>query len=264
MPKSGEPWEPESLLQSPWLAPFEPLLATWCGRAVWPSSADYTALFEAQRCLRSPDEPTLQFVPTAPKSSRRSRRAAVDVEATYDGRIALRREVPCLSQSYHDLFNAVAWAAFPRTKRALHARQYRALLERLPAGVQRLPASRNREQDSLTLFDEGGSVLIASAAPATPIAQGAGCFELDPCWRVIVFGHAVMEHAARGCSKVRSAALVLPAPPSCLEGVALLDWIDRALLERVVDLAAFQTPPPLAIEIADARPLRAYWTHHQA
>src|SRR5690606_26753214 len=97
--------------------------------------------------------PALRFAPQS-KKPRRAKRGPVELDQLYDGSIALRGEVPCLAQSYHDLFNAVIFAAFPLAKYALHARQFRALRERVTPGVTRLPEARTREQDALTVFDE--------------------------------------------------------------------------------------------------------------
>ena len=142
-------------------------------------------------------------------------------------------QVPCLESSYHDLFNALVWAAFPRSKRALHLRQFRALQRWLPAGASRLPNRRTREQDALTLFDEGGAVLIATGARESLSS------------RVVPFGHAVMEHVCFQREAVRSAAvwLDLPSEPRAEGGErGLLEAIDRELSRRMLDPAEFSTP----------------------
>jgi hypothetical protein len=99
------------------------------------------------------------------------------------------------SESRHDLFNALAWLAFPLTKariNALHA-------VHIPAEAGR----RGRFRDLLTIFDEGG-VLVSSSDPATAeLVRGFRWKELF--WekrarlastaRFMVLGHAVLEQA---------------------------------------------------------------------
>jgi hypothetical protein len=96
--------------------------------------------------------------------------------------------------SLHDLFNALAWLAFPRTKariNALHA-----------AEIPREGGKRGRLRDLLTIFDEGGAVV--SAPPALrDLLKESRWKELF--WErradvlrsmtVHVLGHAVLEQS---------------------------------------------------------------------
>jgi len=86
----------------------------------WPTLEMYSAFVEQQRAARAAELPALRFSPPSPRPRRARGRAPLDPRQLYDGRIALEREVPCLSASYHDLLNVLAWAAFPRAKHALH------------------------------------------------------------------------------------------------------------------------------------------------
>jgi hypothetical protein len=185
----------------------------------------------------------------APPSTR-SRSQPIDIGQLYDGRIALHGEVPCLGTSYHDLLNVLVWAAFPRAKRALHARQYRALQSWLPPAAARLPNRRTREQDALALFDEGGSVLVVpsglGAALRTALATEAAAGEklaLEPLGaRVLLFGHAVMEHVCFESAALSSAALVVCLDPPLPEGLALLARVDHALAARLSDPQQLMMP----------------------
>jgi hypothetical protein len=97
----------------------------------------------------------------------------------------------------HDLFNAFAWLAFPRTKarlNALHA-------ELIPQERGR----RGRFRDLLTLLDEGGAIVECDDADLVEMARGFRWAELfwDNRSRVVrsmkvhVLGHAVLEQALR-------------------------------------------------------------------
>jgi hypothetical protein len=199
--------------------------------------------------------------------STRSRSQPIDIRQLYDGRIALHGEVPCLGTSYHDLLNVLVWGAFPRAKRALHARQYRALEAWLPAHAERLPNRRTREQDALALFDEGGSLLVVppalAAALRAALASDRAANEtlaLDSAARIVLFGHAVMEHVCFESAALSSAALIVCLDPPLPEGRALFDRVDRALAARLSDPRELTSPAfdaVLTIEPPDQTRLRA-------
>lgn len=246
MPKSGQLWDPRCLERSALLGELRALAEPLLRGADWPSLEACGAFVEAERRQRAPELAPVRFAP----SRARRRSQPIDIAELYDGRIALHGEVPCLGTSYHDLLNVLVWAAFPRTKRALHARQYRALEAWLPPAAARLPNRRTREQDALALFDEGGSVLV--------VPRG-GALELQSA-RILLFGHAVMEHLCFETSGLSSAALVVEVEPPLPEGRELLDRVDRALAARLADARELSAPDfdaVLAIEPPDRAWVRA-------
>ncbi len=95
--------------------------------------------------------------------------------APYHQRILNEGLIPTREGSAHDFFNALIFAAFPRSKRVLHARA-QAFLEQRTDHSKRGPI-----EDVLAQVDEGG-VLVDAAAPST----------------FLVFGHAILEHHALG------------------------------------------------------------------
>jgi hypothetical protein len=242
VPKSGQPWDPRFAEKSPLFAPFSGLTAAFAAHAEWPTPADFTSLVEAERVRRASTLSPLEFVVSAPRP-RRQKRVSVSIDGLYDGSIARRRQVPCVKDSYHDLWNAIAFAAFPRSKRALHARQYRALERWATEGAARLPSRRTREQDALTVFDEGGSVLVADAAffarwreasDWTPLSESGDC-------HVVLFGHALMELLGYGRPGIRSCALFLDRDETFAH-TALVEWIDVRVAARIEDELRFASP----------------------
>jgi Protein of unknown function (DUF3025) len=95
----------------------------------------------------------------------------------------------------HDLFNALCWLAFPRTKARINA---------LHAGeIPREGGRRGRLRDLLTIFDEGGA-LVACADPGLnalirefrwPALYWERRAQLRVAMRFIVIGHATLEQA---------------------------------------------------------------------
>jgi len=245
MPKSGQRYERDFLARSPLLSELCAFARPLIDRPGWPTLGDYTEFVDAERRCRAPELEPVCFAPAAAPKRRGRARAALELAQLYDGRIALERQVPCLDASYHDLFNALVWAAFPRSKRALHARQFRALQRRWQPGQTRLPNRRTPEQDALTIFDEGGGVVLG-VEPEAPRAgaSSARCAEPARAPRAVLFGHAVMEHVCFAAAPVRAAALAVTpnstVPDSAVTeagGRELFEAIDRALAQRLADEA---------------------------
>lgn len=244
MPKSGQEWDNSFLLGHPLFHVFEPL-AAHLRVAQFPTVEQLTDLAEAQRALRAPEQSKLRFTP-ADKKPRRKKRTELVLEQLYDGSISLKGEVPCLVQSYHDLFNALAFAAFIRSKRTLHHRQFVAL--RSWAGDRaQLPGKRTREQDALTIFDEGGVIVLMdksfSAAwrcstGATPIPAFAPESGVVP----LLFGHALLEHILYGHVQIRASAIVIDLPHALSPEIDLLEVSDLYLSQRLADPLEFSEP----------------------
>jgi hypothetical protein len=109
----------------------------------------------------------------------------------------------------HDLFNALCWLAFPRTKariNAMHAAQ-----------IPREGGKRGRLRDLLTIFDEGGALVACADEELNALirefrwkelfweqrsrVQAAMCF--------VVLGHAVLEQALEPWPGITCKALIV-------------------------------------------------------
>jgi len=113
----------------------------------------------------------------------------------YEVKVFESGEIPTRADNWHDLFNALVWLAFPRTKarlNALHA-----------AEIPREGGRRGPRRDMLTLFDEGGALVVTSQADLIGLIRERrwrALFwdqreRLRAQLRIVVFGHAVMEKA---------------------------------------------------------------------
>jgi Protein of unknown function (DUF3025) len=124
---------------------------------------------------------------------------AEDNESTnrYEPRIYEHGEVQTRENSWHDLFNALVWMRFPKSKAAINARH---IEQQKLHGLQ---ATRSAAQDAMTLFDESG-VIVACSDP------GLSQLLLQHEWkklfwdrradvlahmRFYIFGHALYEKA---------------------------------------------------------------------
>jgi hypothetical protein len=121
--------------------------------------------------------------------------APVADDENYELRAHRSGRVSSRPGNLHDVFNALAWLAFPRTKarlNALHAAQ-------IPLEGGR----RGRFRDLLTIFDEGGAVVVCDDEELIALLRGFRWRELFwerrervlASMRILVLGHAVLEQA---------------------------------------------------------------------
>lgn len=115
--------------------------------------------------------------------------AYYEIRVFESGRVATRPE------NLHDLFNALAWLAFPRTKARVNALH--------TAEIPREKGLRGRKRDLLTLLDEGGAIVRCGDPELVEMVRGFRWKELF--WeqrarvlremRFLVLGHAILEQS---------------------------------------------------------------------
>lgn len=224
-------WEPLFLQRSPL---FEPLLSVGSNLT---ACAHWPELHDLQQ-LANQDGKSVRFVPQCNKSQH--------FEEEYEPRIYLRGEVQTRSENWHDLFNALAWLAFPQTKAVINARHYAEILqERAVAGGK----PRGKVRDRLTQFDESGVVILCADTELAQLLASHQWKQLfweqrervSQCMRFLVFGHSLYEKALRPYPGITGKALVLEATAQDLqqplrEVVALAD---KLLAEVVGDVNRF-------------------------
>ena len=239
--------------ESPWYRSLAPLIGRFSRHAAFPTPAELTVLHR-ERAGQS--TPALTCVPAGPKPKKKRRRGRTPIalSSLYEGRIVEAHEVPTRPDDWHDLFNALAFCAFPRSKWALHARQYRCYRARLEPGMTRLPGARTREQDALALFDEGGLIVCMSERAQATLPDDPDL--LEPALTALVraghahavpFGHALYEHLALGHAPPLAYAQVLafaelPDDPARVHDASALDLLDQALARVLDDAHEFREP----------------------
>lgn len=200
---------------------FDPL-RVWLDRIGAPVSLDVLNLFSEEKNLRTESGKPIRFVP--PSSA----------DPYYEVHLFETGNVQTRADNWHDLFNALVWLAFPRTKariNALHAAQ-----------IAREAGKRGRLRDMLTLFDEGGAIVeCAGPALAGMIRQfrWTNLFwenrsRLRRGLRIHVLGHAVLEMALAPWPGITCKVIFVPV--GIEPDAAAADWLraDR----RPQDLAA--------------------------
>jgi len=235
-------WERDALARSPWFAAVRCVLERLPAER-FPGPDDLTSLARERGVVSGGGAPLAFLVPDAgPAMGARH----------YEERIFRAGEVATRPGSRHDLFNALAWLAFPRTKAALNRLHHEELARRGDGPV------RGTARDVATLFDEGGLVVACAAPALAGLLRGfrwKALFwerraEVARSMRFLVCGHAILEHARSPHKGVTAKALVLEAPAELLDDPALVASMDERAAGHFAcaeALASTQTLQPLPV-----------------
>ena len=224
-------WDPALCERSPWFWPLRAAASHFAEHADWPTLKELSDVYAAH--TSGLGVPGLKFSANVKKTDKRAAGRVV-ISALYDARITLANEVPTRERDWHDLLNMLCFATFPHSKLALHARQYTVLTERLDETTTKLPNRRTPEQDTLTLFDEGGVAVAVSgeaalqleAADASVREELAKQLHEQRALRVVPFGHALYEHLVEG----------LRCPGGCTQIIVMNElWADTSVFLRELD-----------------------------
>jgi hypothetical protein len=168
--------------------------------------------------------------------------------ARYELRVFQTGAVPTRPRNWHDLFNALAWIAYPRAKAAINALH----AARIPLEGKQ----RGSLRDMLTLIDEGGVIVACDDAALVELARGFRWRELF--WeqrarviagmRLFVIGHAVMEMALAPWPGITCKAMFFRVARGTLEvsPEALRAALDRRAADWLEAHAGQGTPRTLA------------------
>ena len=166
------------LAPAPYAHPIFDSVREWLERIGSSPSLDLLNSFSEEKNLKSESGKGIRFV--APASS----------DPYYEVHLYETGQVQTRPDNKHDLFNALAWLAFPKTKARINAMH--------AAEIPHEGGKRGRLRDMLTIFDEGGAIAACSAEVAELVRQ-ARWSELflarHKDLRIVVLGHAVLEQA---------------------------------------------------------------------
>ena len=169
----------------------------------------------------------------------------------YERRILATGCVPMRPGSVHDAFNALAWIAFPRVKRACNAMH--------AAHAEPQTHRRGPVRDAITLFDESGVIaLCAEPVLGDLIArrQWKSVFwerraEAAAALRFVVCGHALLDKLRWPYPTITGRVLIIGVEPAVLSRAARLevlrDIADAHAAERVRSLMRPAMIPPLPL-----------------
>jgi hypothetical protein len=184
---------------------FDPV-RKWLDRLDNTPTLDLLNLFSEEENLRNESGKPIRFVPPSAADP------YYEIHLFETGRVQTRPD------SMHDLFNALAWLAFPKTKARINAMH--------AAEIPGEGGKRGRLRDLLTIFDEGGAIVACSDAVADLVRQARWrelFVERHREFRIAVVGHAVLEQALQ--PRLGLTCKVVFADASRSLDVQAADWL---------------------------------------
>ncbi len=212
----------------------------------WPGLEDYQRLLDAQPVpILTHSGRALKIVPQEARSQRFAEH--------YAPRAYLTGALQTRARSWHDFFQFLSWLIFPRTKaviNALHVPQAEAR-----SAVAGSAGRRSPLENMLSLFDEGGAVVIASDPSLLQLIREfrwkdlfwARREALAQQLRCVTFGHAVYEKALHPYIGMTANAILLDVDQALLDlpMPALLPVLDQRLATLFTAGIAYTQPKHL-------------------
>jgi hypothetical protein len=198
------------------------------------------------RAIATKSGERIRFVPQA--------RATREFVQRYEPRIYLTGEIQTREHNWHDLFNALVWLTYPRSKAALNQLHYRALLqESVHQKVMRSPL-----RDAATLLDESGVIVASSNDDLIALLKN---FEWKTLFweqrdavmeqmKFFLFGHGLYEKALCPYLGMTGKGILFHVNEAFFERglidqIAMIDiWLDNFLAREYLTSADL-TPVPV-------------------
>lgn len=223
------PWNPYFYRHSPLFEPIYHLAERFSGFAEWPGLADYQHLLDEYGPLYTQHGAALKIVPQAGRPDHFAQH--------YAPRIYLSGEIQTRTQNWHDFFQFLTWFIFPRTKAVINAIHIPKAKQRIEAGEEL--GRRTPIENTLSLFDEGGAVLVADDPELLQLIRDfrwkalfwerrAALVEQFDC---VTFGHAMYEKAMAPYLGMTANTILLEADSDYFsrDRLGRLAWIDEQL-----------------------------------
>ncbi len=224
-------WLPDFAARSPMFDPLRHLAAYFEDFQEWPALDDY------QRVLDAWPLPIHTHAGKPLKIAAQAGRPDV-FEQHYAPRIYMTGEIQTRTENWHDFFQYLSWFMFPKTKAVINSIHLPFAKQRLEQGGESL-GKRSPVENMLSLFDEGGAVLVASDASLLELVkafQWKELFwqrraELANTFKCVPFGHAVYEKGLAPYIGMTANCILLEADADFFNGNndSQLAWIDEQL-----------------------------------
>lgn len=211
-------------------APLRHLAARFAGFDHWPQLADYQAMLdERAEPIRTLAGKALTVVAQDDTPDR--------FEDHYAPRIYRSGELQTRRHNWHDFFQFLSWLMFPATKAAINAAHLPQARRRLELRGER--GRRSPLENMLSLFDEGGAVIVSADARLLQMIREFRWHELF--WRCrdelggklacISFGHALYEKGLAPYLGMTANTLLIETDASFFDRTnsEQLAWLDQKL-----------------------------------
>lgn len=172
----------------------------------------------------------------------------------YAPRIYLTGEIQTRTENWHDFFQFLTWFMFPKTKAVINAIHIPAALSRIEKETDL--GRRSAIENMLSLFDEGGAVILCSDNSLLQLIRDFKWKELfwqrrdelSTKLKFVTFGHALYEKGLAPYIGMTANCILFHVNENILQQTnqQQLDWIDLQLSEIFIQGKRYRQPKDLA------------------
>jgi len=245
------PWHSNFFEALPMYQPVRTLAASFSCFQQWPELDDYRRLLSEHPPIKTLNGQVLSIVEQAAKP--------VHFSEHYAPRIYYSGELQTRSNNWHDFFQFLSWIIFPRTKamiNSIHIPLARERIEQDEPGQNESKGRRTPLENMLSLFDEGGVVILSSDELLLDHIRNFEWkqlfwqrrHELEKKLRCLTFGHAMYEKGLQPYIGMTANAILLNVDQSIIEQElnAQLSWLDESLAEIFHEGSQYTAPKDLS------------------
>ncbi len=223
-------WTPEFALASPMYAPLRHLAKHFNGFDQWPDLRDYQYLLNTW-----PD--TINTLMGKPLKVVAQDGKPGCFEEHYAPRIFKTGELQTRTKNWHDFFQYLTWFIFPLTKAQINAIHLPYAQQRIEVTQQR--GRRSPVENMLSLFDEGGAIIVSSEPFLLQLIRDFKWKELfwqhrdelEKSMACITFGHAMYEKGLAPYIGMTANSILIETNQDFFikENAQQLQWLDKQL-----------------------------------
>lgn len=227
----NQKWDADFVSFSPIFAPLKFLANKFTKfEDGWPGLADYQAVLSAlPHPILTQSGKALKIVQQDGKPGHFSEH--------YAPRIYLSGEIQTRTENWHDFFQFLTWFMFPKTKAIINAIHIPAAQARIENNTDL--GKRSPIENMLSLFDEGGAVILCSDDSMLQLIRDFKWKELfwqrrdelEKKLKLVTFGHALYEKGLSPYVGMTANCILLPVDESILQqpNQQQLDYVDNEL-----------------------------------
>jgi hypothetical protein len=245
------PWHANFCDELPMYEPVRKLASYFSDFQQWPGLNDYRGLLDEYPPIRTQNGKALSIVEQAGKPESFSEH--------YAPRIYYSGEIQTRTNNWHDFFQFLTWFIFPKTKaviNSIHIPLARERLEQGEANQNEKRGRRNPIENTLSLFDEGGVVILSSDESLLDHIrhfEWKKLFwerrdELEQNLRCVTFGHAMYEKGLKPYIGMTANAILLHVDQAVIDMSMdeQLSWIDAELARILSERTRYTKPRDLS------------------
>lgn len=244
----NQKWDPDF----PCLSPiFEPLLP-WAEKFSH-FKHDWPGLYDYQKLLDELDVPIQTLAGEKLKIVQQDGKPG-HFNEHYAPRVYFTGEVQTRTENWHDFFQFLTWFMFPKTKAVINSVHVPAAQKRIENEVDL--GRRSPVENMLSLFDEGGAVILCSDESLLQLIREFSWkelfwhrrAELDHKLKLVTFGHALYEKGLSPYVGMTANCILFHVDEELIQqnNQTQLDWIDNQLAGLFSEGIKYTKPKDLA------------------